>query len=57
MKVIVAWAFLPAASAFLPTSGPRGGTSRTGGVAFTGRGGGSLPSYTSSPSVKVPATT
>ena len=35
MKVIVAWAFLPAASAFLPTSGPRGGTSRTGGVALT----------------------
>jgi hypothetical protein len=40
MKLIVAWAFLPAAPAFLPASGRRGGSSRTGGVAFTGGGGG-----------------
>jgi hypothetical protein len=35
MKLIAAWAFLPAASAFLPSSGPKGGPTRTRGVAFT----------------------
>ena len=35
MKLIAAWAFLPAASAFLPRSGPKRGPTRTRGVAFT----------------------